>query len=176
MATIEKDGYLVDDETGEFLGYIDPKPAFCVTDQDSAEWVLAKFSENEAERVGLLRRRDAIIANIDRIISGVDARAGWLTARFEAELQRFTLTQIADKKQKYHDTAYGRMQFRTTPGRTEIVDKEAAVEWAEINAPEAVKIDKRVLVTGLKGIELPEDIFTIVPPSEKFSFDTGIKA
>ena len=176
MATIEKDGYLVDDETGEFLGYIDPKPAFCVTDRASAEWVLAKLSENEAERVGLLRRRDAIIANIDRQVASVDSRAQWLTNRFEPELKTFTLSQIADKKQKFYDTDYGRMQFRTTPGRTEIVDKEAAVEWAEINAPEAVKIDKRVLVTGLKGIELPEDIFTIVPPSEKFSFDTGIKA
>ena len=176
MAIITINGQMIDDETGEFMGYVEPTEAWSVRTRKDAEWVLSLHSEAEAERLALVSRKEALVANLDRQLKAVENRANWLNLRFNTELSAFTTAQIAGQKKKYFDTDYGRMQFRTSQGSTKVLDEKRAIEWAKENAPGAIKTAESILVSELKGIDLPFGIFDMPIPTEKFSFDTGVKA
>lgn len=176
MAIIEKDGYLVDDETGEVQGLAET-PGFKVTDLSGAEWVLEKMAQEDAGILALTARRNALTANLDAMIREHQNRREWLGMRFGHELESFAEGELAGKKTRTLPTAFGKLYFRRIPGSIIVIDKDAALAWASAEAPDAVQIETRLLVSALKGREetLPA-AFEVLPPADRFYIETGVKA
>lgn len=174
------DGFVIDTNTGEILGHQDTSDQFCVTDQKSAEWVLGKMQEEDAAVLALETRRQAINEQIDAMIRDHKRRRDWLEYRFGSQLKDFCERAIAGLKARSLKLIFGTIGFRLNPGSIKVRDeaKEWAVDWAEINAPEAVKVTKSLLVTPLKGREgeLPGDVFDVIAPHDAFYIKTGVKA
>jgi hypothetical protein len=168
------EGFVIDPETGEVIRHIGQP--FAVVDRNSAEWVLAKLMDADAAIFAEQTRLAVVTENIQARIKGYARRRDWLRARFAGELEQYATGQIAGQKARTLTLDHGKISFRKTPGGTAVTDMAAAVIWAKANAPEAVKVTETVLVTPLKGRDdLPEDIFTVTPPGEKCSIETGIK-
>jgi hypothetical protein len=176
MSYIEKDGYLIDPETGEVMGHAEEKPAFRVNDLPSCEWVLEKMQACDADIASLEMRRRAICANIDSQVAALRKRRQWLDMRFLSDLRAFAAEALLGSKSKTLTTPFGRLSFRRTPARIVVTDGDAAIAWAEREVPEAVKTVKSVLVSALKGREdLPRFAFETTDPEERFGVDTGVK-
>jgi hypothetical protein len=172
------DGYIVDPETGEVLGHTEASERFAVTDIESAEWVLSKMQEAQADVLAQRCRLDAIQSQMQAMIEDKARRCSYLEARFGHELEAFAARELEGGKSKTLKTPFGSLSFRTVPGSIRVVNVELAVVWAETFEPKAVKVSKSVLVSGLKGMEsgLPSAAFEVVPPNERFRIETGVKA
>lgn len=170
--------YLVDAETGEVLGLAEIKPAFIVDSKDAAEWVLERMSECDGEILALTARRDALVKNLNTQIDATRKKRDWLDLRFKGELCFWAGEVLAGAKQRFVQTAFGRVTFRKTPGSIKVADVVAALDWARKNAPDAVKVTESVVVTPLKGreAELPEGVFEVMAPGESFKVETGVLA
>jgi hypothetical protein len=169
-------GFLVDADTGEVLGLASTPERFDVTDLASAEWVLNKMSECDAEEMGIEARIKAVTENLNSDLRQTRGRREYLMGRFGEGLKAFAHFDQGLGKRRTTSTAFGKLSFRTTPESIEIVDMALAVEWAKTNAPDAVKTVESVLKTPLKGIpNLPEDAFTLVPAGETFKVETGVR-
>jgi hypothetical protein len=167
------EGYIMDADTGEVIRHIDAP--FAVVDRNSAEWVLQKMMDADAAVFAEEARLAAITRHIQVRIKEQASRRDWLRARFAVELEQYAGGQLAGRKVRTLVLDYGKIAFRKTTGSTTVLNMPAAVEWARQNAPEAVKVAETVLVTPLKGRgDLPLDIFTVTPPGEKCSIETGI--
>src|SRR5947199_2487393 len=60
------DGYLVDDQ-GEIHGHVQAQADFHVVDRNSAEWVLQKMCEEDAQLVALDAMERAIVDNLQAL-------------------------------------------------------------------------------------------------------------
>jgi hypothetical protein len=160
-------------EDGEIVRHI--SQPFAVVDRNSAEWVMERLMEADAAIYGDLARLAAVTEHIQSRIKEQSRRRDWLRARFASELEQYAAGQLCGQKARTLVLDHGKIAFRKTPGSTTVTDMTAAVEWAKQNAPDALKITETVLVTPLKGRDdLPEAIFTITPPGEKCTIETGI--
>jgi len=168
------DGWIVDADTGEIIRH--SCDAFAVTDRDSAEWVLEKMQEVDASIVADEIRLRVIAERIQSRIKHQEQRRNWLRNRFAGELEEYAQSALTGQKARTLILDNGKISFRKTPGSTTVIDMAAAIVWAKSNAPDALKVTETVLVTPLKGRDdLPEAIFTVTPPSEKCTIETGIK-
>lgn len=188
---IDKDGYHVDLATGEVLDHADlmllgqnsagdvhvhqDGSYFVVHDMASAEWVMDKLQQLDADLASVQARRLAQLHALGAQERKLEDKRTWLMTRFGAELQAFAHQELMGKKTKTLATGYGKLSFRITPGRVVVTDMAAAVTWAEGAQPDAVKVEKRVLTSLLllDAQALPPGI-DIVSPSETFRVDTGI--
>lgn len=168
--TIDGVVYTIDEETGEMTAEV---PAFAVKDAESAEWVLERVQTLEAQDAALRARQEAILANIATERSRIDARKKGLLFRFEGQLAEFARENLPKGKKSWV-CPYGTLGFRTTRGSTKVLDKDLAVEWAQANAPDAVKVETSVLVSKLPETDLPP-CFEVVAPEERFYIDSGVK-
>lgn len=177
MSIVTKDGYLIDDETGEVVGHADSPEAFRVTDLASAEWVLEKMQTTDADIAALESRKRAIVANIDAQVKAHQSRRQWLDARFLNDLRQFAAVALSGVKAKTVVTPFGKMSFRKVASRVVVTDTDAALAWAEREMPGAVKVSKSILVSAIpRGMDLPAFAFGLTETEERFSVDTGIKA
>lgn len=168
--TVVIDGLVIDVETGEVLGH--ESPTFAVTDQASAEWVLARFLDADAD----IAKAEAIVRNAQAILKRAKSRRASLEGRFLPELAEYA-KQNLPKGGKTFSTMYGAVSFRATPAKVRVVDEEAALAWARANAPEAVKVEESILVS-----KLPKDLveeapqgFEVVEAGESVSVKTGVE-
>ena len=169
-------GFLVDADTGEVLGLASTPERFDVTDLASAEWVLKKMSECDAEELGIEARIKSVTENLASDLRQAKGRREYLMGRFGEGLKAFARADQYDRKTRTTSMAFGKLSFRTMPESIEIVDMALAVEWAKANAPDAVKTVESILKTPLKDIpNLPEDAFTLIPAGEVFKVETGVK-
>ena len=173
---INKDGYFVNPETGEVVGHVEASDRFTVTDIKSAEWVLAKIQIEEAEAAALETRLRAIAENIGAMKRQHERQREWLLGMYTADLKAFAEAELVGKKTRTLPTPYGSLSFRASVGSVKITDAEAALAWAEENAPDNIKTTRTVLVTGLKdrADELPADAFEYSPAADKFYIKTGL--
>jgi hypothetical protein len=179
---ITADGYLVDTETGEILSVLivsesEGDERFEITDQKSAEWLLEKTQDAQLALKSLDEKLAILTENINAMKAEQFARLNFLEYRFGNSLEDWVKKASSGSGKKSVNTMYGRVGFRTTPSKIVPVDVEDAIEWAETHFPDAVKISKRLAVSPLKGHEeeLPPELFTVVPPSEKFYIETKVK-
>ena len=106
---------------------------FHVTDEGSADWVVAKITAYEDEKKRVNAMHEAKIKEIDSNINTIKYF-------FEWELQQWVQKQLAGKKRKSITLQHGRVGFHKTRGKLEIERQSEAIEWALANAPDAVKI------------------------------------
>lgn len=190
---IEHEGYWIDTSTGEIVGLVEEKPAFRVTDRESAEWVLEKMDAAECEASGLETRLAAIQERMQTMIREKRKRVEWLRMRFGAELEQFAREQLVGAKTKTLKTPWGNLALRTVPGRlalregvetryTQMLDSEdearnlPLLQWAIDNRPECVKATLEFQVSKLpKDAELPDQFFEQTEPVEKFDIKVGAR-
>ena len=172
-----QDGYVIDSETGEAIGVVEPYARFEVTTDSSADWVLEKFMDCDTLEGALTARKEALVKNMDSQIAAVQQRKAYLKRRFEGDLRAFLHEKMKSMKAKFWQGDFGRLSVRKTPGSIEVLDRVGALEWAKANVPSAVKATESVLISELKGKEddLPCAVFAVHEPGESFKVESGVK-
>lgn len=178
--------FLVCVETGEVVGVREPKPAFAVSDMDSAEWVLEKMLDAETETAALELRLAAIQERMQTLIAEKRRRRQYLEGRFGEELRSFAMDALEGSKKRTLVTPYGSLSFRRAPGGIKVLDSHLAIAWCKLHCPDAVKMVETVVVAPLKealqaveGTESemvpPSDAFQVTPERDVFRIDCGVK-
>lgn len=156
LTTIEFDGYIINNETGEVVDLATPANEFRVTDASSADWVLQKLCDAESE----IARRKLIIASVierqETEIRAQERRVEYLKFRFGHELEAFAKDNLPANKKTWKGT-YGEVSFRFTSPRLDVVNEGDAIRWAQANAPDAVKVETSLLKSKLPAelLDLP---------------------
>ena len=180
--TIIVDGYIVDAETGEVIG-LAQKEEFRVKDEDSFRWVMQKILESESKIAAIdnsaeYKQAQAIIANADSMKKDAQRRLEWLLARFTNEIAEYAKPQLV-KGSRSLKTMFGTVAFRTKKGGLKVSNEELAIQWAERNAPSAIKISKKFLISELSTTESVKalgagDAFYVAPDTETVTIKTGV--
>jgi hypothetical protein len=190
MSTISKDGFLIDEETGEVLGHVEltqmedafkevaPAAPFVIDTPAKVDWVLEKLQTLDADLAAVEARRAAINANLDTQADALRKRRAWTEMRFAADLRMFAAAVLAGSKLRTYTSPFGKLSFRKTAGAITILFPEDALAWCKENCPEAIVVKESVIKTPLKAIEseLPPAIFEVTAPGEAFKIETGVKA
>lgn len=162
--------YTTDALTGEVLSC--DKPKFAVDSAGAAEWVMQQLFDTECELAAAIERERALVENVRRLKSRIESRKAALLWRFEPELKNYAASVLANSRERSIVTPFGSFGYQTSREKREIVDEDAAIAFAEANAPEAVKVVKKVLVSklppGAEGVK-------VVPPEDKFFVRSGVK-
>lgn len=153
MEYIEQDGYLIDPETGEIVKIVEPE-GFRVKDDESLAWVMEKILRADAEAEAVWKTPEviaatAILENATKIRNEKENRAAWLRMRFAQEVQEYVASKLEGQKARSLKTLYGTVSLRHVKGGLRVVDADKALEWAKVNAPEAVEVKERFLISRL---------------------------
>lgn len=183
--TILIDGLIIDIESGEIVGQ--ERPEFRVTDEASAEWVLEKIMNAEADAARDKIKLKAVVERLEAAIKASEKRAEWFRNRYVGELEEFARERLEGAKTKTLKLTWGSISFRTVKGGLRVADPEAALEWAKQYAPESVKVSESFQITKLPDnwredllVSSPEDLaergFAVAADSEAVSIKTGVQA
>jgi phage host-nuclease inhibitor protein Gam len=131
------------------------KEAFEVTDMKSADWCIAKIGEAYSR----IEQRRAIVAEYQRKLAERLAetnKADEETVSYmESLLRPWAELEIMKGKTKSLKLPCGTLGLRAGRESVVIDDEAAAIEWAELFKPEAVKITKSILKSEVKGTDAP---------------------
>jgi hypothetical protein len=171
--------YLIDADTGEIVDMVLPQQEapFMVHDQQSAEWVLQRIFEAEAEVAAIRKRREVLLSNLAAMEAEHQRRVDWLRRRFSGELEAHAEVELEGKKQRSIRTPFGTLAFRRKPSRVVVTDEDKAVEFCEaVGYENVVKVTKKVLVSMLPDSFAAADApgFDVEPESDGFSIKTGL--
>lgn len=158
--------FLVEVGTGEVLAVEQPE-GFAVRDRASAEWVLERIFDAEADDAALEERKRILVRNIERMQEAQRRRAAWLRRRFEPELREWARAELEGKRGRTIRTPFGTLSFRKGRRRVVVEDEDGAVAWARRHRPEAVRVEERLLVSRLAEGDSPDGC-RIVPPEDAF--------
>lgn len=118
---------------------VDERERFKVVDEETADWVLKKMAEAQAEIDQIMAMRDARIAEImDRAAVCMKApkkKLRFFKLRFEEELKAWLASTQAKTKKLIH----GELMFRKLPGRINIKDMDQAMRYAHALHPEWIR-------------------------------------
>lgn len=106
---------------------------FVIDTRERVEWALKKIGgwDDEIKRVTL--QSAAIIARLER-------EKEQFLGRFQADLELFAKRELEGAKRRSYDTIYGTLALRKVPQSIGVTDKVAALEYAKLHRPEAVKV------------------------------------
>lgn len=167
-------GDVFDQETGEYLGNVNIKPEFHVSNIGDASWVMQKMHDAHSELEFHQLKVQSIIEQMGKEERRLKNRIEWLNMRFSGELETFTKDALVDSKAKSIRTPYGDLKYGATKGGTiKVKDLTKALEWAGVYCPEAVKIERTLLMKPLyeSTVRPPDDIFPRTEAGSKFSID-----
>lgn len=120
----------------------------------SAAWAMAHVARAEAALADLTAQAVEWYGKIDEWLVNQSAPHRRTRAFFEAQLQRFALDQReADPRKKSVVLLSGKVQTTAKAAKVIVTDENAVIEWAKVNAPEAVKT-KEVTTLGLTELRL----------------------
>jgi hypothetical protein len=184
LSTFEADGltYTVD-EWGEIVAV--ERPGFHVNDSSSAEWLLEKLQEQDAQIVALNARKAAICENLDTQIKQAQNRRNGLLFKYEGELVEFARQNLPEKKRTWI-SPFGSVKFTTQPARLKVADPDRALQFAKEHNPEAIKVTEEFQISKL-GADPKADLtndaefrqkwgFDLTPETETHKVETGVKA
>lgn len=147
QTTVEIDGLIYDAETGECLGAVSPE--FHVTDQASAEWVMHKAFDLDADIVAIGARLKALSENLGKMKADKERQRSGLLYRFGPELEKFARENLP-KGKKTWVCPYGSVAFRATQGGIKVLDPALALEVAQTEGMQnAIKTTESFLVSQL---------------------------
>ena len=99
------------------------KSDFTITDEQTADWYLARVAALDAEE-GLLRATGE--AKIKRVVN----ERLWLQHRFQASLEHWTRQKLEGQNVKSFYLDHGQVCLRKVSAGLKVVDKEAALKYA----------------------------------------------
>lgn len=182
--TFVQEGFIVNAE-GEILGIADlPKPAFEVTDEESAEWVLSKIADAEAEVLKLQAMLNSVAERLQSRMKDQQKRIEWLNARYGADIAEVAKANLPKEKKTWKGVN-GQVAFRTTNPRLDIPKEntEKALGWLKDNGiTQAIKVTESILKSEIpddKTALLMEDAelrtiagFELIPAGESVKIET----
>lgn len=126
--TIIQDGFIIDADTGEVVGL--EKGEFHVTDEASADWVLEKMMDAQANAARVQIKRKALLENLDEQERHYKRTYDFLNYRFGRELAEFARRRLEETKAKTKvvKLSFGRLSFRTVRGGLRVADPEKAIQ------------------------------------------------
>lgn len=189
MAIIRVGDDLIDDETGEYAGSaVHTWPAAITTDDD-ALFISRKIMETETELLAKQRQLDAVRDNIAMMLRRTESKLQFLESHYASQLERYAWDNLPRRSDgslmsKTYTNPFIQCKFVTVKPKVVINDNEKAIAFIERHAPDALVIEKRVLVsklndqvkTELIGDETlaGENGFAIVPEQQSFKMATGV--
>lgn len=168
---IIQDGYKVDADTGEILGLAEP---FQVHDVKSAEWVMQKMHEAEAQAKAYEAQAADILANLCKLTKFHRSKAEWLKTCYGSQIEEVAKANLP-KGKKTWSSLFGSVAFRTTKARLDIVNEDRAIAWALLHEPDSVKVT-RTLLKGYLPVEAYDTEKTglvLVPEGESVTIKVG---
>ena len=140
---------------------------FHITDSKRCDWLIKKFTSINDEIERLEKQHT-------RRIKQLENEEQFLKNRFGRELEGFVRAHL-DGSRKSIDFPHGRAGFRKTRETVEIVDQEAAVNWAKENCFEALRKKewtiKTPLIKYLRDTGVIPDGCEHEPAKDKFYID-----
>lgn len=128
------DGLWVDVDTGEVVA-LERMPDFQVVDDESAEWVLKKLMNAEADLASIEAREAAVMENFRLMKAQAQRRIDGIKHRFGSDLEHYAMTALDGQKTKTLRLAYGSLSFRTVKGGLRVAEgaeaKRFALAWAK---------------------------------------------
>lgn len=103
---------------------------FHVTSESKADWVIKKILAIEDEIDRIERQHERRVKQLER-------EKEFFKIRFGAELEGWIRANLNGRK-KSIDLPHGRAGFRKSQETIEIIDQDAAVDWAKENCPSAL--------------------------------------
>jgi hypothetical protein len=146
---------LFDTETGEYAGPANSNlPDRALETEEELLAYMNRLSSAEADVLAEAARLQAIVANVDKMLALKNRRVEWLKARYErsaSEVAQKLLPRKPDGtfRTKTYTCPWGQVAFRDVKPKVVVANPILAVEWAKVNAPEAVKVVESVLVSKL---------------------------
>ena len=181
MATVEIDGELWDDETGNYLG---PKSSWIEGDIDNEEKALLFMRRHLQLSTDLAARKaelEVVKANIEKMVADQAKRLEWWEARYGWQMAIHARANLG--KTKTWRSPFGTIAFRTSAPKVTVVDEDKAIEWAEVSCPSAVKVKRSLLISQVPDSikdqilanpnEAEEVGFGVVPAEETYTIKTG---
>ena len=148
----------IDPESGEVLeewrdGTLEDLQAPEIA-EDDAEWLGDWYTKLKAQ---IAAERAALKAMHKIRLGLLDSREAGLEWKFGPRLEELVRRKIEEQggRRKSIAFAYGSAGYRKS-SRLDVHDEEAAIEWAEDHAPDAIKIKTSLLKSALpEGAEVP---------------------
>lgn len=162
---------LFDEEKG-----VAEKEDFAVKDMDTANWAFKVYADSHYKVEALKTKVKEWKRRLDDWLKSTAAEYEKSMEVMQYHLEPYVKESLAGGKKKSLSFLGGKAGFRTTPQTVTITDEAALIEWAEKNAPEAVKktISKTAIAPYVKGGIVPgaelvdgEERFYITPDKVK---------
>jgi hypothetical protein len=188
QTAVDGDGWLYDTDTGEVLGHVEVTERFTVDSASAADWALELRSRIEGNIAGIDARIKALNEQLQALRKQEIRKLSWWEYRFGGSLIAFARAMLAGTKGKTARFTWGKVAFRATAGRNEILDMPKAIEFVRTWEPGRVKVvesvnvkdvlaarDTAKTVTGEdQAGELP--FLVSSGPGENVTISTGIES
>ena len=185
---IQLDGFWCDPDTGEVISLAIPTPDFHVTDNDSAEWVLAKIESADSEVARLKALLDNQTKRLMTQIKHQINRGEFMRARFGPELDEFAKANLPKGKKSWLGV-HGAIKYRATPEKLDLPKEntEKAVGFLKKTegCADAIKVTESVLKDSIpkpviEKLKADPELraiagFELIPAGESMTIDTGFK-
>lgn len=159
--TVIVDGNILDIETGEILGFIDPEGTAVYYTSEQITWT----PTDEAGVTWYFKKRESKVATLRGLQEVKAKRMKELDAKIAAaqsaieSFDRFFLPHVVEVAKnvvgegKKWATAYGTLKYSSTKRKLSVADEDQAILWAKFNCPGAVKVSERFLIS-----EVPSEL------------------
>ena len=109
-------------------------PEFHIDSEGAANWYLRKLANIESEK-------QRIAAQAAKMLAALDADAQRLTRLYDGELQEYVRQELARQgnRRKSLHFLQGTTAFRTVPASVKVSDERAALAYARVSLPDAVR-------------------------------------
>lgn len=155
--------------TGEVLDLATPKPEFHITNAEEAEWVFGKLCDSESEEARLKMVLASVKERLESDIKAEKRKQEYLRWKYGNELAEFAKNNLPQGKRTYKGI-FGEVAFRSTAERIDVVDDGLAIDWAEANSPNAVKVSKH-----LNKSEIVEEQLTALKSNSEWAKAHGFE-
>lgn len=155
---IRENGWVIDSTTGEVVGvYGWLENGVVESEQDL--WILQKkMLEVDSLIIGERAQLKRIQEMCEKRIKALESRRSWMELKYGV-----TATDVArellPRNKKTYTSPYGEITFRSSKAKIKFTNQEAAVIWAKLYQPDAIKIAESVLVSKLSAQSV-DDLIT----------------
>jgi hypothetical protein len=177
MAIIEIDGDLFDDETGEYAGPTGRDlPSILESEEDLLKYMRILL-DAETRAAAEEMKYKSVLENINKMVKRHKSKVTYLRAMYEGQAAKVANTLLPRDKEgnlrsKTYRCPFGTIGQRTTQPSLKISDMLRAVGFMHESAPEAIKVELKVLVSAIPD-EVKQKLLNSVDIAEQFGFEVN---
>jgi hypothetical protein len=142
--------------------------------------ILEQLQFLDTDLAALELRKKALLDNMDLLINRRKEERRRVLFACHDQLESFVKAHLEGSEKKSIRFPHGMVGFRSSPGSVKIRERAEvrALLWCKEHCTSAIKVSESILVSLMdkKTREiLPNQLFEVTPPHERFYVDTGIK-